>query len=632
MTNISDVDAVKIEDTNVRSSFFESFCVSLVLLTMFLVYPGKTVSYSQWYVHFFSFGTAGLLAFGACMMNPKSFFAALGKLPKEYLISFGVIGLLALYHTLKNVSSYSIENILYMFAFAFLPLFGYVFRDALMRLMPYFLSLLWVANIVLSYIEIYKYKTIPFGIPQNVNWNASLLVVTTAFFIFLIFRIFKSSRFLAALLSGIIFIIFIIPFLKCDSRGAYLGLAVAVIVMMLLKMKRSSRKIAVYAILATGLITSMLLIVSFKDNIAYIIKNDERPFFAKAAIEMIADEPFAGCGAPSFEQEYLKYRTADYFRLRLCADRTEHPHNDILYVAATSGIVGLAAYLFIMLGGVVAFMKRRRDETDVETKILFGLFIMMCVHAQFDLVFFRVPTSLIAYIISGMLLALSVRKEEDMKKAVSPSLMIRRTTAFAGAAVLICAILFALLNLNSWHNDYTLKHLKNSDAMISDVYSASLKNLKESNGNPEIFYNSLFVFAVIPLDADDANEILSLAEKYRTVTPDYGHTNRLMAEIAIKTNRIDEAEKYLLREVELYPLMTIPLRKLATFYHENGMNDKIPTVINRLDEVMKIQNIKPSQLEEIYVNPQYDLRPWDMTNPPRKISSTAQQGADYSVD
>ena len=73
---------------------------------------------------------------------------------------------------------------------------------------------------------------------------------------------------------------------------------------------------------------------------------------------MIAERPKLGFGAPSFEQEYIRFRTPEFYSMRHSAPRIDHPHNHLLYIAASFGILGLLCWLYLLLEPMYHASKR----------------------------------------------------------------------------------------------------------------------------------------------------------------------------------------------------------------------------------------------------------------------------------
>ena len=203
-------------------------------------------------------------------------------------------------HAAVNSSVYSCENMAYMFAFVFIVTAGCVFAQTLLKMIPYAFSLMWIANMILSYTEMFKYKALPFGLPQNVNWNAALIIITSAFFILVILRHVRNTAWRTIIICAVL-VPSVHAFWRCDSRGAILSLAVVCVLAAILHTGKKKRKYLYFGLASAVAAAAILGLTVLKGELAYFAHDDERPFFAKAALNMIFDSPVAGCGSLSFE-------------------------------------------------------------------------------------------------------------------------------------------------------------------------------------------------------------------------------------------------------------------------------------------------------------------------------------------
>ena len=72
------------------------------------------------------------------------------------------------------------------------------------------------------------------------------------------------------------------------------------------------------------------------------------------------------------------------------------------------------------------------------------------------------------------------------------------------------------------------------------------------------------------------------------------------------------AEKYYIREAELYPLHVIPYMRLLYFYQKMRNVHNFRVVEKMLEEVLKKRSLTLVDLEIIRQYPEYDTRPWEI--------------------
>jgi O-antigen ligase len=77
--------------------------------------------------------------------------------------------------------------------------------------------------------------------------------------------------------------------------------------------------------------------------------NYDRICMARAGLRMAADHPLTGIGLDMVKPSYEEYRVAGSIM-----DRPPHLHNNVIQIAAERGLLGLAAYLWILTAFAVA--------------------------------------------------------------------------------------------------------------------------------------------------------------------------------------------------------------------------------------------------------------------------------------
>src|SRR5438309_2546549 len=100
-------------------------------------------------------------------------------------------------------------------------------------------------------------------------------------------------------------------------------------------------------------------------------------------LPLIANRPVLGYGPDTFGLVYPQFETSN--KLGVLWDK---PHQDALGVAASQGILGVLAYIWILVAFVRAFWKGRHLRGAVA---LFGGWVAYVVSIQFD--FSWIPTS-----------------------------------------------------------------------------------------------------------------------------------------------------------------------------------------------------------------------------------------------
>ena len=152
------------------------------------------------------------------------------------------------------------------------------------------------------------------------------------------------------------------------TRGAMLGCAVAIPILAFLAYRRmGSLKplLLPVAIITVGIISAMLLNPQSLDLFGRIAQTnvadtlEETPeggdtsvttrfLMWRDAIPMIADRPLFGYGLDNFAEPFSHYESKE-LRAFLPEQTVDKAHNELVQVAATTGLLGLAAYLWIFV-------------------------------------------------------------------------------------------------------------------------------------------------------------------------------------------------------------------------------------------------------------------------------------------
>ncbi|MBI5395440.1 MAG: O-antigen ligase family protein, partial [Verrucomicrobia bacterium] len=171
------------------------------------------------------------------------------------------------------------------------------------------------------------------------------------------------------------------------SRGAALALALAAGAWGLTRLRPRARW------LVGGIAVIVVAIAAFSPALIQSAKTqwrlDVRPAIWLGTVRAIAEAPLFGHGPGSFVRAYPAHRPPEYFDRPKAAPVTDHAHNEFLETAAETGLVGLAAFLgVIMVGARAARVAIRRAEDPTLRALAEGAslgFITLLVHNLFDI-------------------------------------------------------------------------------------------------------------------------------------------------------------------------------------------------------------------------------------------------------
>lgn len=505
-----------------------------------------------------------------------------------------VLLLSALGHFFGN-GYWTLESLGLNLIFLTVPLFAALNRNALRQMIPPFMCLVWLIDIVLTLVQWFDGRPLT-GIAGNWNWNAALILVSTPFALLLIYRNTKNRGLLRLPCLGVPGLLSAWLFASAGSRAAILALIGAGYVFLLLRRQGRSRRLLLFASLAVLLAGTAVLTLFASARIDSFLRSEIRPVLWESTAAMIADHPF-GVGAESFENSYIPYKTAEYFLHRHMAWRTVHPHNEFLNIAACLGIPALLAWCFLTFRGMLLFIRRFRYSPATE-KLIFLAFVALLIHGMLDLVFFAWPLDLIAFLFAGFFWPPLMRCSDSNSK-------FRRIPQLAAAIVLCGVLLSAGLNFlatrlyESARKQYSRQKVIEPFPGMQECRAAAL-----TTAFPEPLYRAV---ESALLNRKDASHALALAKYFdRTPYRNIGRIHGLKALALASLGRNAEAlEEYKLDSAN-YPYLVLPYIGQMTCLARLGRTAEIPAVEKRLDEIMKIRGLSRSALLKIMQNPELD--------------------------
>jgi len=187
------------------------------------------------------------------------------------------------------------------------------------------------------------------------------------------------------------------------SRGAWLGVAAGLAVVLLGRSRRFAALFVVLAVALAGIFVVAALdryvpaslttrLTDFADyfswgDVSGVKPNStnwaviERMAHWQAAARMFAAHPWLGVGIGNYEAVYPVYR------LERWSDPLGHAHNYYLNIAAESGVVGLAAYLVFWLAAGWLALRATRRQSGLWRGMALGIvgaLVHLSVHNLFD--------------------------------------------------------------------------------------------------------------------------------------------------------------------------------------------------------------------------------------------------------
>ena len=547
------------------------------------------------------------------------------------------------------------------------PLFVFLFSDSVTKLLPPFVYIFWIVDLLVSFYTSGE----KVGIPGNRNWHASFLLVALLFSTYLTYRIVSQLRKTSfPLLKPLIIVIYLITsiligytaflFYKCNSRAATLAALVGLLIFvysklacdLTAKLKKISKKyyFLCLSMLAISLIALVIFFVYYSDSgttkarpsefgqnptpsallcrIKSSLKNDVRIPLWAGALNLIRDYPLIGTSPSRFESIFAAYRPLEYFTKPLNAVRSDHPHNSLLHIATSFGIFALVLWCFLWVCPMVYCFAIYSKLTPFMRVTLFAYFCLFF-HGLLDLVLFHWPTIFLAALCLGLLWAEVWKSDFKSKKGdeipegtakiadnKGEAVCCRkdRNSTFLGIKILIyaTAIVVLILTLHNIYLDYQSSYFFRTGDFYAKKkrYERALFQYQEGlayKRRPKYVYKA----SVYSLSFLDNPELALHLFKYfdEMLSYDYAHKNGFIALAFVKLGKYDLALPYLMKEVVNYPLSVGAWYRLSLIQRRQEMYKEASISLRNMERALKAKGLPPNALSLLIKNPEYDSHP-----------------------
>ncbi|MBQ9772284.1 MAG: O-antigen ligase family protein [Lentisphaeria bacterium] len=556
---------------------------------VFLYRPIMAAGFMTWAgITIFSQGLFVLLAMVLVLLRWETFRSVLINTGWTAKICAGVLLGMGLLHWIGG-GFYRPEYLGISLYWCILPIFGAVYRNDLERKLPTALGFFWLANVIVCiWTESAGYGM--HGITGNWNWSAILMLISIPFAIRCIPQNCRGRRIYIVLMLLVTFVLMV----YLQSRAMVLSGAAAAGFWLFMKFRKARIALAaafVLLILAGGYMAFKV----YPERTQNFLKNEIRVELWKSAVNMIRDVP-TGAGVVEYENISIPYRTIEYFKHRHATLRDPHPHNEVLYLAATLGVAAAAAFLVWIIIALIRAVQEYDKGFMSRKRVLFLLsFIVILCSSMLDLTLQVWPVGYLGLLYFGMFAFPGKRTREEA--AAVPANKI-------GKILLAFTILLALINLAGtfcWEASHDAVRRMNTPAAKKYAKAALLL----APEIPNLIYRAAMDMA--PRDRDFSMELADRMQE--SPWRDYCHIHGLKAMLfAVRGENEKAIEEYML-DAKCYPLQILPCWGILMAYGRMGRQDLFFPVVMELRRRIKARNLTPEQIKAIHKQPEYDLHP-----------------------
>jgi len=585
---------------------------SVFMAALFLFYPLLYLRIFRYEelphaISFFTMPTMALLCIVFLCFSADRLGAALRS--SRILLFFSILFSAVSIFQFFRIENYSLENLFFSFFWLAVPLFSMAYSSGLSSALPRAMTILWFLNI--AYIagnSVLKTSIAAFGLPGNANWNAALITLTSIWALYLLSTGEWKGR------SGKAYCFFLLTmitasglwcFSRCESRAALLSLFCAGVLAVYLEYGYKHRKTCLILVLLA--VTGVTLFVYTSGGSRVLVERiaeDVRIPLWEGTIDLIKDNWVSGTGPSLFESVFAPYVPEDYFMREVAAVRCNHPHNHLLFFAASFGIPLFILWVFLLGWPLLTFFMNYRKKSTISKLIFYSFIILLC-HSMLDLVLYEWPTNVIGLLLLGLLWGMAF---DPNGKRVKVPRILKISCAAAGAVFmlfLIVEIKGTLVSSANFRNALIFSEILKKGESATFYFDKAL----DAKGNsPRILYKAA-MNAFYRLDNPDL--ALKYLERIQRDTPikTYAHSNGFIGLILCRKSKFTEALKYLRKESETYPLSSIVWYYRFAAYTQTGDKAAAQDCYEAMLASLKIKGLSINDLPELLTNPEYDTRP-----------------------
>ncbi len=486
-----------------------------------------------------------------------------------------------------------------------LPLAAAVYAESLTKwVLPWGMTFIWVISVWRSLIDVvYGYPIA--GVCGNWNWNWSVLIICLPFTMLLIWQYSTGivDIWRKILLIFPIILTLLVAAVSNFSKGAVLGLAVALIFLAGARFKWFKNYFVLLKTISGGVLLILLLAalvqIFFPVKIEAYLNSDVRLSLWRGAVEYISGHPLGG-GVGNYESFIVPYIPLEYYNSPFAAIRNPHPHNLLLFWAAEKGwLIAVAALIFglVVISRQLLELTRRWDW--YQAAVWFGLTVLF-VHAQVDVVDLEYPTNLMLLtlfgVVGGDLLPQVELSVVGVKKMWRNLLLLAAMVLFIGGLVTAYCGGRASWLLRRGDLEFAEKDFEAAGESFEKSY-----NLRPG---PEALYRMQNLL----LMSNDYDAVLALNTEYEKLGVTYFMRHDLLSAIAaIKKGDYKQSLTLLEADLKRCPLSVAARIVKLNALLAGGDVESARKLEKELDELLRKRNLTAGDIPLMMNNYEFDL-------------------------
>lgn len=182
------------------------------------------------------------------------------------------------------------------------------------------------------------------------------------------------------------------------TKSAWLGVGIGLLILLLVKWRKLNLRLLMVSLIAIALFSAILIIAGLsadKDvgrrsaNVNKINLNESgRLFYWRVALSSLGKKPVLGYGLDTFNYAYRLNRPADWRLYDTEGKPVDKAHNQLLQTASNMGVLGLAAYLALLIALVGGLLKGARRASGEKNTLIWGLTASIVAYLIFTQAYF----------------------------------------------------------------------------------------------------------------------------------------------------------------------------------------------------------------------------------------------------